>query len=99
MFKIFDKNFPFLSKNHDEIIEKKQHLQHWKTISPLTVNQISYLYNDFQLPLHQHEQNFQDLSKNEGDIALMMRTRLLAAIEDNISILTEFIKNRLTQES
>ena len=90
MLKIINKLFPFLSKSHDKIIDEDQYLQHWKTISHLSVNQISYLYNNFKLPLHQHEQNFQDLSKNEGGIALMMRTRLLAAIEDNKLIAKDY---------
>ncbi len=49
MLKIINKLFPFLSKSHDEIIDEKQYLQHWKTISHLNVNQISYLYNNFKL--------------------------------------------------
>ncbi len=90
MLKVIYKIFPFLSKNQDKIIDEKQYFQHWKKISHLTVNQISYLYNNFKLPLHQHEQNFRDLSEYESEIALMMRTQLLAAIEDNQLIAKDY---------
>lgn len=89
MLKIINKLFPFLSKNHDEI-DRKYYLQHWKKIPVLTVNQISYLYNNFQLPLHKHEQNFENLSNNEREIALMMRLQLLAAIEVNQLIAKDY---------
>ena len=93
MLKIINKLFPFLSKKHDspENINKKN-LQLWKEPQLLTVNQVSYLYNNLPLSINHHEQYFENLSVNEKEISVKIRVQLLTTkqslvILDNSSII------------
>jgi len=88
MLKIINKLFPFLSKSNDKI-DEKQNIQHWKDIPLLTVNQISYLYNNIYLPIDTHAQDLKNLSQSDYSTVSAFRKQLLSAIKNNTLIPTD----------